>query len=472
MKRRIVIGVIVVVLGVAGFFGYQYYRQRQSSATSTYQTETIGRGSLTALIGGTGTVRANQSTQVGWQTTGRIGEIKVKLDDPVEKGAELAVLDEFTLSQSIILARADLINAKKTLTDLTNSEVARAQAQLVLAQAQKALDDARDNRTNKNYQRASQSTLDQARANYILADQRVKDTEDVYSLVASRPVDDVARAGALSALSSARLARDRALANLNYLLGHPDDQEIAEADARVVVAEANLKDAQRNWDRLKDGPNPDDTTAAKARVTAIQSTLDMVNIEAPFAGTITQANAKVGDQVNPGTISFRLDDLSRLLVDVQIPEVDINRVQVGQPVKLTFDAISGKEYNGKVSEVAQVGVSTASGVNFNVTIQLTDADSLVRPGMTAAVNIVIKQLDNVVVVPNRAVRLRDGKRVVYVLQANNPVPQIVQITIGSSSELVSEIAGGELKEGDLVVLNPPAEPQTGRPPMGGGPGGN
>ncbi len=83
----------------------------------------------------------------------------------------------------------------------------------------------------------------------------------------------------------------------------------------------------------------------------------------------------VGDQVNAGTVSFRIDDLSHLLVDVQITEVDINRVKVGQPAKMTFDAISGKEYNGKVTEVANFGVTQQGVVNFTVTVELTDAGS-------------------------------------------------------------------------------------------------
>ncbi len=69
-----------------------------------------------------------------------------------------------------------------------------------------------------------------------------------------------------------------------------------------------------------------------------------------------------------GQTAFRLDDLSRLLVDVSVSEVDINSVAVDQPVTLTFDAILGKIYNGKVVEVAQVGTSDQGVVNFKVTV--------------------------------------------------------------------------------------------------------
>jgi len=100
---------------------------------------------------------------------------------------------------------------------------------------------------------------------------------------------------------------------------------------------------------------------------------------------------------------------------------------------------------------------------------LTDPDELVRPGMTAAVNVLVKQLDGVLLVPNRAVRVVDGERVVYVLK--NGLPVATKIRLGATSDAVSEVVGGDLQEGDLIILNPPAAGLNG--PMGGGrPGGN
>jgi HlyD family secretion protein len=272
------------------------------------------------------------------------------------------------------------------------------------------------------------------------------------------------RANALSRLAAARRALERAQANLNYVQTMPNDNEIAQADARIQVAEARLQDAQREWDRIKEGPDADDIAAAEARIKAIEVTLGLVDLEAPFNGTITEVLGKVGDQVQPGTIAYRLDDLGRLLVDVQITEVDINRIQPGQPVTLSFDAIQGIEYSGVVVEVGRVGTSLQGVVNFNITIELTNPDAKVRPGMTAAIIIATDQLPGVLLVPNRAVRLREGKYIVYLLQGG--IPTATNITLGLTSDQFSEVLEG-LKEGDTLVLNPPAEFQAG-PPAGGG----
>ena len=165
-----------------------------------------------------------------------------------------------------------------------------------------------------------------------------------------------------------------------------------------------------------------------------------------------------------GTTAFRIDDLSSLLVDVELSEIDINNVSVDQPVLLTFDAILNKTYHGTVTEVAQAGNISQGVVNFTVTVELSDADELVKPGMTAAVNIVIKEIDDAVLVPSRAVRLVNNNYVVYILKDGKP--QQVSISLGSSSDTMSEVIGGDMKEGDEVILNPPASLQP-----GGGPGG-
>jgi HlyD family secretion protein len=191
----------------------------------------------------------------------------------------------------------------------------------------------------------------------------------------------------------------------------------------------------------------------------------MARLVAPFAGTVTDIQTLVGDQVNAGTFGFRVDDLSSLIVDVEISEVDINSIAVGQPVSLTFDAILGNEYHGEVIQVTQAGSIVQGVVNFTVTVRITDADELVKPGMTAAVNITVKELKDQVLIPNRAVRLVNGQRVVYVLEGGIPV--LVEVTLGSSSDTMSVLIDGDVQEGDSVILNPSAnfEPGGGPPPF-------
>ncbi len=187
-----------------------------------------------------------------------------------------------------------------------------------------------------------------------------------------------------------------------------DEETIQKAKEDMDLAESKVQDAQRTYDLLQGG-NADEIQAAQARVDAAKATINLARVIAPFNGTVTETYPLPGDQVTAGQTAFRLDDLSRLLVDVSVSEVDINSVQVDQPVTLTFDAILGKTYNGKVVEVAQVGTADQGVVSFKVTVELTDADEQVKPGMTAAVNIIVKEIKDAILVPNRAVRLVDGE---------------------------------------------------------------
>ena len=233
---------------------------------------------------------------------------------------------------------------------------------------------------------------------------------------------DTARAQAVRALDEAETAYTKAynyrlklngkidivdtylqngIPKVRYTKGYADAETIADADEKLALAEAQLNDARRNYDRLKDGADPADVAAAEARIAAAQSTLDMTRIIAPFDGTVTQADPAVGDQVSAGTMAFRVDDLSHLLVDVQVSEVDINTVAVGQDATLTFDAVLGRTepYHGKVVQVGQAGDTVQGVVSFTVTVELTDADEFVKPGMTAAVNIVVEEVKDVLLDP-------------------------------------------------------------------------
>jgi HlyD family secretion protein len=490
-----VIGVIAIL--VIGFFAYRAYSRSQSAraAQENMQTVVLEEGSLNATIGATGIVRANQSASLDWDTSGTVDQVNVRTGEEVLKGDELANLEQTSLPQNVILAQADLVSAQKALDDLMNSQVQQARAQQAVENAQQALEDAQNPELaqaraleaiadagklvetaerNLRYAQstAGQSTIDEASANVTLAKDRRDRAWEKYAPYANRPESNVTRATLLSAYSAAQQQYDAAVRNLNSLQGTAAETDVAVRQAELETAQAQLVEAEREWERIKDGTNPADISlldAAQARVAAAQATLDQASLVAPFAGTITSVESKPGDQVNPGKPAFRLDDLSHLWVDVEVSEVDINQVEVGQPASLTFDAILAKEYNGEVVEVSPVGTEIAGVVNFKVTVELTDADEDVRPGMTAAVEIVVNQVEGVLLVPNQAVRVEEGARVVYIMGENGQIEPVL-ITLGASSDRYSQLLEGDLEAGALIVLNPPIDFFSGGPPGGGGGG--
>ncbi len=138
----------VVVLFV--FLVNPMLQARAAANSDEIQTVEISRDNLVAEVGGTGTVRANQSVQLSWQTSGRVDDVHVALLDNVQTDEHLAELLESSLSQSIILSESELINAERRLDDLLASNATTAQAQLALAKAEIALEDAEEDRESKN----------------------------------------------------------------------------------------------------------------------------------------------------------------------------------------------------------------------------------------------------------------------------------------------------------------------------------
>jgi HlyD family secretion protein len=404
-RTWIILGVVAVILLAAAFF----FTRNGGEQASAFETAPAERGSLAATVGATGSVRARQSAVLIWETTGIVEKVNVKVGDEVSKDETLASLAKSSLNQSVILAEADLASAQKALEDLLDSDTARAQAARTLDAAEE------EYKTAYNYRLGLNGKITIA---------------DTYLL--------------------------NGVPRVRYHKGYADKETIADADEKLALAEAQLNDARRNYERVKDGVDSADVAAAEARVSAAQSTLNMAQIIAPFDGTVTQASPAVGDQVSTGGVAFRVDDLSHLLVDVQVSEVDINTVSIDQGATLTFDAVLGRTepYHGKVVQVSQAGDTVQGVVSFTVTVELTDADAYVKPGMTAAVNVIVEEVKDSILIPNRAVRLVNEERVVYLLVDGMPKP--TKVSLGSTDGINSVLVTGDIKEGDPIVVNPPS----------------
>ncbi len=403
-RTWIIIGAVAVVLLYFAFF------RGGGEETPLYETVAVERGNLQAFVGATGTVRARQSATLLWQTNGIIESVNAQIGDEVKQDDVLASLLKSSLNQSVILAEADLISAQKDLENLLSSNTS-------LLEAEQAVDDAEEA-----YQKAYNWRVE------------LNGKIDIKEYIKDQ-------------YGNLRLKEYK---------GYASEETIEQADRDLALAESRLNDARREYERLLKGEDSAEVAAAKARVEAAQSTLNQAYLKAPFDGTVTQTQLIAGDQVNAGDIGFRIDDLSRLLVDVQVSEVDINNVEVGQTAELTFDAILNQTYHGKVVQVGQSGETVQGVVSFTVTVELSDADELVKPGMTTAVNIVVEEVQDALLIPNRAVRLVGGQRVIYILDENNQ-PLQIKVQLGASSDNFSILIGGDLEEGDLIILNPPSQ---------------
>lgn len=522
MKKILWIVVILLVVGGGGFFGYRALAGNQTSTTTDVQTAQVTLGRVAATINAAGTVRSGQSAIISWQTSGKVGEVKVNLGDQVQEDQELATLDQNALSAAMINARQNLINAKKALDNLQNTKLQQAQAlqtvvdaqsalgglkqgaaekssqaQLNLAKAEQALVDAQKKRNAMNYPHSTDLLVIQnAETNYQMAKKAYNEALKAFNMVDHKALTDPERARALKNLLAAKQKMDSTLTTYNWYLLKPSANDIAQADGVLAMAEANLAkaqadwealkngptsseitlaearlaDAQREWDLRKNGPSADDVAAAQTAVDVAQATLDQMHLLAPFAGTITDLTVNVGDLVNSGKQAFRIDDLSAIFIDLQVAEVDVNSLKVGQPTSMTFDAIPNQQYQGKVTKVGTIGAVSQGVVNYPITVQILDLDENVKFGMTATVIITIAEHSNVLVVPNQAIRVSGSQRTVVILFDGQQIS--VPVTVGLMNETISEVSSDLLKEGDAVVVSASSAVQTNNNnrnrPFGGG----
>ena len=413
-NKKTLIGLGVIVLLVVFF---SVMAQGNNTITEIYETETAAYGDIASVVEATGTVRAYQSVTLTWKTSGIVETLNAQLGSTVQANDVLATLSKDSLPQEIIQAEANLIAAERALGDLpTSAKTEAANAAIAIEDAKEAYDDA------VNYRNLLDNEVEYKVFNGF---KRLK-----------------------TPWGSFRIP------NFQEIKYFPNDQQKAEAEQDIAVQLATWEDAQRAYDRVKDGPDARDVIAAEAQILAAQAVINQAKLSSPFSGVITEMDVQVGDQVTAGSFAFRVDNLSNLLIELDISEIDINSVSVGQEVSMIFDAIEKKEYSGKVVSVDRIGMNTAGSVNFKATIEITNPDNLVRQGMTAAVNIQVHSVENALLVPNEAVRMLNNKRSVYVLNTDGTL-STAEVVLGIRSSAYSEVIGGNLSEGDQIILNPP-----------------
>ena len=351
-------------------------------------------------VSATGIVVPSRWTMLSIPASGVVESVMGKENQVFNAGDVLLQLKGKAAQEAAVsAAEVAQLAAQRKLDNLEkNHVVVRAAAQLRVADAVKALDKAKEKREGKNYQRAGTAYLDQAKADLILAEDEFEKADDLWAYYVDKDEDDVNRAGVLSMFAAARLARDKARWNLNYLQSLPDDMEVAQAEGALVVAKAELDEAQRQWDKVKNGPDPDDQKQlegelenATKQLEAARSALADLELKAPFNGTTSKINVREGEWVTTGQNAMLFADLNELQVETtDLNEIDVARISEGAEVEVTFDALPGVIVMGTVEKIAARS-SEGSGVNYTVTITMDERPEKLRWGMTAFVDIQVEE---------------------------------------------------------------------------------
>jgi multidrug efflux pump subunit AcrA (membrane-fusion protein) len=342
-----------------------------------------------------GHIEPRQFADLAFSIPGQVTEVLVSEGQTVSAGQPLARLaGSETRLAALAQAQQEALAAQQALDSLSlNAQAAYAQALQTQADAQTALEDAQKKRNYLNYVRGTPGSIAAANAGYILAQDQVNRLQETYDNVAGRPEDDSSRALAIANLENAKKARDKALVNLNYYKSKPTAQDIANADANLAKAQADLQLAQDKVSKLQSGTDPDETAAAQARIqtakaglASAQAALDSLELKAPLAGTVSVLSLKVGEFVQAGQSGVTVADFSAWIVKTDdLTELEVVKIQDGQAVSFILDALPGQPAAGKVSEISSRFEEKRGDVTYTVRISLDQASPKARWGMIGQV---------------------------------------------------------------------------------------
>ena len=359
-------------------------------------TSEINQGNSSVLIFEGEAVPVNHVT-LAFPVNGVVDDVLVKEGDTVKQGDILARLKGSEKQKAAIsAAESELLSAKKALDDLNNNaNVARAEAQLAMANAKKALYKAVENRNYKNYKRADQWYIDQANADYLIALNDFNNAKTVWENWEYKDETDKNRAYALQNFAAARKKVEQAEANYKYLQGSPKEVDVQIAEGELVVAKANYEKAQNDWELVKNGPNKNDLDVAQERVDnalvqleAAKTGLDDLELKSTIDGTVVSSNLKTGQISTIGSSSVVVADLSEFQIESNdLTELNIFKIKEGTSVSLTFDGIPGLTLPGKVERIKPLGEDNQGDITYTVIIKLEQQDPAIKWRMTSSITV-------------------------------------------------------------------------------------
>lgn len=439
MKRTIITIVVVLVIAIAGVWGYSFYQRQQQAAqqaTLDAADQAQAQAELEKVIWASGKLQPVTWAGLTPAVAGTVSAIHVSEGDWVETGQLLLEVENGVLQSQVEVAAATEAEAEAALNKLlagaTSHELAAAQAQVDAAKAnlslaagqmldvEAAIDQANAQVTiaQRQYAQlaapATAAQLEVAKAQIAVAEAAVKQAQAAYNLVRGDPQISARPESMQLYQSTASLELAKAQAALTNQGATPEQLAVAAAQieaAKVqataaknkgVTAEATLKaamaqvaEAQAHLDALLAGATQEDVAiaqahvqSAKANVASAKAALFQTQVLAPFAGQIGTVNVRLGEIANPAQSVLLLGDTKNMCIETtDLRETDVVRLNQDAPVEVTFDALPGQSFQGKIVKIAPVSSTEKGSTNYTVELTLDRLDERLRWGMTAFVNI-------------------------------------------------------------------------------------
>src|SRR5262245_3594403 len=353
-KKTTLVGVIVVIVVIV----FAFSASRQKAANNEFFTARVDKGPLRNVVNATGVVQTVVTVQVGSQVSGQVLELFADFNSVVKRGQLLARLDPRNFEAQVQNARAT---------------VAAAQARVRSSEAE-----IQTNKANIQSTRANLEAAKVARDNALILFNRAKDL--MTKGLSSQNDYDNAKANS----DSAQAKYEQAQASLDQVQAQSVSSaaQLEQTKAQLQQAEADLERANLN--------------------------LEYCNIYSPVDGVVISRNVDVGQTIAASmqapTLFSIANDLSRMQVNASVDEADIGNISAAEDVRFTVDAYPNDVFRGRIAEIRLSPQTVQNVVTYSVILSIDNSEMKLRPGMTANITITVDQRDNVLKIPNAALR--------------------------------------------------------------------
>ena len=428
--------------------GAAYVNGYTPSAAPAYLTAPVERGRVETTITATGSVKAVITVEVGSQLSGQIDKLFVDFNDEVRRRDPIAQLD-----QSVFLAKQQeaeaALQAAKTQVLVAEAAVEQMRSALATAQAEVDVLQAKAARADS-AMAAAQRDLDRTKA--------LRTT----GVSSERQLDQ-----ALAARDAAAADQREAQAQNGV-----HAEQIKTAAAELKKADAALANAQAI------------VLQKQAELSQARVELDRTVIRSPIDGTVIGRKVDRGQTVAASlkapTLFTIAQDLREMDVHAKVDEADIGRIRLGQNATFTVDAFPQRQFTARVTQIRRAPETEKNVVTYTVVLAAPNPHLLLLPGMTALIHIVVDESDNVLKVPNAALRFqprqKDEPAVAALPEAGGPsatvwvlngdgAPHPLPVRLGLGDATMTAVLSGPLREGQKVVVGTAATTE-GRGPFG------
>ena len=515
------LAVAAVALAVAAGVGWQALKPSQSAAADvTYTTAAVERRNITSQITGSGTLEAADSYSVTTLLEDTILTADFEEGDEVEEGTILYTIDSSDAANSLEQAEISLSqsersyqNTMETLEDLTITSPVSGQVYSIDVEvgdevsAGETVATIRDSNTMSlevtfpaddaasfYVGQSTTVTLDSTFETLTGTISEISGTDTVLSgnVIVRSVTIDVSNPGGLSTSQTASASVGEVTSTGSGTFAYREEEtvaaEISGEVSAIQVAEGDQVSENQTLivltsDDLDDTVQSAQDSLRNAQISYENQTeqLDDYTITAPIKGTIVDKYYNAGEITESNAVLCTIYDLSYLTMTLNVDELDIASIEVGQSVSIVADAVEDTTYEGIVTKVSVAGTSSGSATTYPVTIRIDETEGLL-PGMSVDATITLDSAEDVLSIPSAA--LNRGDTVLVTADSPSAVNGTlvessteggqdyysVEVTTGVSGDDYIEIVSG-LQEGDTVAYIPTSSSDSGFAMMGGMPGG-